>query len=108
MDILILDDVDSIRDELDYIPDETNRTMAYSYYDAEQSSFEEATGICSNKDDPQMPYLTIKSFTIGLMFVIGRSFIYIWNFTVSAVPLIHPMLVILALRVLGKFWSWIP
>jgi NADH:ubiquinone oxidoreductase subunit 2 (subunit N) len=80
----------------------SNQSWAHLYYDAEQSSFEEVAGMCSNKDNSDIPCLTIRSFTIGLMFVIGMSYIHMWMYSVYAAPLIHPMLIILASHVLRK------
>jgi hypothetical protein len=78
------------------------------YCDAEQSSFEEVAGICPNKDDPQMPCLTIRSFTIGFIFLVVMSYVHMWIYTSPASTIIHPVLVILASHVFGKLWSLIP
>jgi len=90
-------------------PDQTSTVHGiHLYYDAEQSSFEEVAGVCSNKDDPEMRCLTVRSITIGLMFVIGMSILHMWLYTSPAAPLIHPVLVILASHIVGKIWSLIP
>ena len=81
---------------------------AYLYYDAEQSSFEEVAGTCSNKDDPEMRCLTVRSMTIGLIFVTGMSILHMWLYSSPAAPLVHPVLVILASHIFGKIWSLIP
>ncbi len=78
------------------------------YCDAEQSSFEEVGGTCPNKDDPDMRCLTVRSFTIGLIFVIVMSYVHMWLYSVAPTPLIHPVLVILVSHIFGKIWSLIP
>ncbi len=55
-----------------------------------------------------MPCLTVRSITLGLIFVIGMSIIHMWLYSVPAAPLIHPVLVILISHFLGKIWSLIP
>jgi len=81
---------------------------AHLYYDAEQSSFEEVGGTCSNKDDFEMRCLTVRSITIGLIFVTGMSILHMWLYSSPAAPLLHPVLVILASHIFGKIWSLIP
>jgi hypothetical protein len=93
--------------DLDPITISRSRTI-HLYCDAEQSSFEEVAGTCSNKDNPDMRCLTIRSITIGLIFVIGMSFLHMWIYSSPAAPLIHPVLVILISHVIGKIWSLIP
>lgn len=78
------------------------------YCDVEQSSFEEVAGICPNKDDPDMPCLTLRSFSIGFSFVIGMSVVHMWIYSSPASMMIHPILVILVSHILGKIWSLIP
>ena len=43
--------------------------LAHDYIDGEQSSFEETQGIVSNKDDPSLPCMTFRSWTLGLISV---------------------------------------
>jgi hypothetical protein len=85
-----------------------NQISIYLYYDAEQSSFEEVAGICPNKDDSEMRCLTVRSITIGLIFVIGMSILHMWLYTSPAVTLMHPVLVILTSHIFGRIWSLIP
>ena len=90
-------------------PPETRESIwIHSYCDAEQSSFEEVAGTCPNKDDPDMRCLTVRSFTIGLIFVVVMSILHMWIYSSPASTIIHPALIILASHIFGKIWSLIP
>jgi len=78
------------------------------YCDAEQSSFEEVAGTCPNKDDREMRSLTIRSFLIGLVFVIGMSSFHMWIFVTPIYSEIAPVLMILLGHLFGKTLSLIP
>ena len=93
---------------LDSSPPISRSGPIHLYCDAEQSSFEEVGGVCPNKDNPEIPCLTIRSVTLGTAFVIGMSVLHMWLYSSPAAPLIHPVLVILVAHALGKLWSWIP
>ena len=75
------------------------------YCDAEQSSIEEVAGICPNKDDPNMRSLTIRSFIIGLVFVLSMSFYHMWYYVTNLYALITPAIVLLIAHVIGKVWA---
>ena len=77
----------------------------YAYVDAEMAQFEEVAGTCSNKDNPDEPCLTVRSVTLGLIFVIGMSaFHQWWNFQ-STTPFISSVLVIVLAYPLGHLWT---
>jgi hypothetical protein len=75
------------------------------YCDAEQSSIEKVAGICPNKDDPNMRSLTIRSFIIGLIFVLSMSFYHMWYYVTNLYAVISPVIVLLIAHVIGKIWA---
>ncbi|UJR07435.1 hypothetical protein I4U23_011721 [Adineta vaga] len=75
------------------------------YCDAEQTTFEEVAGICLNKDDRTMKSLTIRSFTIGFLFICFMSFYHMWYYVTKLYALITPVTVILISHLMAKIWS---
>ncbi|CAF1662088.1 unnamed protein product [Adineta ricciae] len=75
------------------------------YCDAEQTTFEEVAGICPNKDDQSAKSLTIRSFTIGLIFLGAMSFYHMWYYVTNLYAYITPVMVILLSHILGRVWS---
>ena len=74
----------------------------HAYYDGEQTTFEEVAGICLNKDDPTMPSITIRSFLIGLVFVLIMSFYHMWYYVTNLYAVVTPVLAILISHIIGK------
>jgi hypothetical protein len=81
------------------------RFTMYLYYDSEQTSFEEVAGICPNKDDPNMSYLTIRSLIIGLIFGFSMSFYYMWYYVTNLYAVILPVITPLMAHPIGKIWA---
>lgn len=74
----------------------------HTYYDGEQTTFEEVAGICLNKDDPNMPSITFRSFLIGLLFVLIMSFYHMWYYVTNLYSVIPPVIGILISYLMGK------
>lgn len=79
----------------------------YAYVDAEMAQFEEVAGTCSNKDNPEEATLTIRSVTIGFLYVIGMSFLHQWSILQRSGPFISSVLVIVTSYPLGHLWTLI-
>lgn len=76
--------------------------FCHLYYDSEQTSFEEVDFTVSNKDDTSMPSLTVRSVLLGLMYVLGMSFLHQWTYTAQYRFYIGPYLVIVTAHLLGR------
>lgn len=86
---------------------EKREETCYAYVDAEMAQFEEVAGTCSNKDNVDEKCCTVRSVTIGLIFVIGMSYLHQWgNFQIMA-PFISSVLVIVVAFPLGHLWTFI-
>jgi len=85
------------------LSDEPHSTMI----DAEQFSYEEIEGVISNKDDPEMVSLTIRSCLIGLLFAIGRSMSDTYFSFKTKPHSLYFVYTLLLSYVLGKFLAWI-
>ncbi len=84
-----------------------------AYVDAEMAQFEEVAGTCSNKDNIDEACCTVRSITIGLMYVIGMSYFQQWanfqswvNLPIMA-PFLGPVLVIVTSFPIGHLWTLI-
>ncbi|CAF1169490.1 unnamed protein product [Adineta ricciae] len=77
----------------------------YAYVDAEMAQFEEVAGTCSNKDDINEACCTVRSVTIGLIYVIGMSFLHQWGNFQKMAPFISSVLVIVTAYPFGYLWS---
>jgi hypothetical protein len=87
--------------------DKKEGETCYAYVDAEMAQFEEVGGTCSNKDNIDEACCTPRSITIGLMYVIGMSFLNQWgNFQIAA-PYIGSVLVLVTAFPLGHLWTLI-
>ncbi len=85
------------------LSDEPHSTMI----DVEQFSYEEIEDVISNKDDPEMLSLTIRSCLIGLLLAIGRSISDAY-FSFKTKPYSFDIVYTLLLSYpLGKFLAWI-
>ncbi|CAF1102250.1 unnamed protein product [Adineta steineri] len=79
----------------------------YAYVDAEMAQFEEVAGTCSNKDNIDEACCTVRSVTIGLLYVVGMSYLHQWgNFQIAA-PFISSVLVIVSSYPMGHLWTLI-
>jgi hypothetical protein len=76
----------------------------HTYCDGEQTTFEEVAGICLNKDDPNMKSITLRSFIIGIIFVLSMSFYHMWYYVTNLYAVITPVIAILIAHVMGKIW----
>jgi hypothetical protein len=56
--------------------DKKDGETCYAYVDAEMAQFEEVLGTCSNKDNVKEACCTPRSVTIGLLFVVGMSYLH--------------------------------
>ncbi|CAF1044874.1 unnamed protein product [Rotaria sp. Silwood1] len=79
----------------------------HAYVDAEMSQFEEVGGICSNKDNVDEQCCTIRSITIGIMFVMGMTFLQQWGDFQQSSTLIFSITVLIFAYPLGYLWSLI-
>ena len=79
----------------------------YAYVDAEMAQFEEVAGTCSNKDNKDEPCLTVRSVVIGLMYVVGMSYVHQWSSFQPYAITITSVLVIVTSYPIGKLWSFI-
>ena len=86
-------------------PMENKKETCYAYVDAEMAQFEEVAGTCPNKDNVDEECCTVRSVTIGLIFVIGMSYLHQWaNFQIMR-PFIGSVLVIVLAYPLGHLWT---
>ncbi|CAF2781958.1 unnamed protein product [Rotaria sp. Silwood2] len=85
--------------------DRKQEETCFAYVDAEMAQFEEVAGTCSNKDNINEQCCTIRSATIGLIFVIGMSFLHEWGNLQQVAPFISSVLVIVVAYPLGYLWS---
>jgi len=79
----------------------------YLHHHTEQLSLEEVAGVCPNTDDPKIRSLTIRSFIIGIVFVLGMSFYHMWYYFTNLYAEITPVIVLLIAHVIGKIWAMI-
>lgn len=86
---------------------EKDNETCYAYVDAEMAQFEEVAGTCSNKDNIDEKCCTPRSVTIGLIFVIGMSFLHQWSMFQRMGPFITSILVIVLTYPLGHLWTLI-
>ncbi|CAF1178578.1 unnamed protein product [Rotaria sordida] len=87
--------------------DKKEEETCYAYVDAEMAQFEEVAGTCSNKDNVEEKCCTVRSVTIGLIFVIGMSYLHQWGNFQNMAPFISSVLVIVVAYPLGYIWSLI-
>ncbi|CAF1001185.1 unnamed protein product [Didymodactylos carnosus] len=83
-----------------------NRNVLFDdFIDAEQSSFEEIGGIVSNKDDSTLSCLTVRSWTIGILFTVLMAGLsqYLSFKTTYYFP---TYLVLLLSHPIGNFLAW--
>jgi hypothetical protein len=85
------------------LSDEPNSTMI----DVEQFSYEEIEDVISNKDDPKMLSLTIRSCLIGLLLAIGRSINNAYFSFKTKTLSFDIVYIVLLSYLLGKFLAWI-
>ncbi|CAF1111582.1 unnamed protein product [Didymodactylos carnosus] len=81
-------------------------TLFDDFVDAEQSSFEETAGVVSNKDDPKMLCLTIRSWTIGIMFTVLMSALNQYLYFRTQIYYFPSYLVLLLVYPICKFLAW--
>lgn len=79
----------------------------YAYVDAEMAQFEEVAGTCSNKDNVDEACCTVRSITIGLMYVVGMSYFHAWVNFQNFAPYIGSVLVTITAFPLGHLWTLI-
>jgi hypothetical protein len=72
------------------------------YYDGEQSSFEEVAFTVSNKDEPSMDCLTFRSLFLGLVYIVGMSYLHQWTYIAVYRFYIGPFIVIISSHFIGK------
>jgi hypothetical protein len=71
------------------------------------TQFEEVAGTCSNKDNVDEACCTVRSVVIGLVFVLGMSYLHQWsNFQLTS-SFIAPVLVIILVFPVGHLWTFI-
>ncbi|CAF1104906.1 unnamed protein product [Rotaria magnacalcarata] len=87
--------------------DKKEEETCYAYVDAEMAQFEEVAGTCSNKDNVDEQCCTVRSVTIGLMYVIGMSYLNQWGNFQNMAPFIASVLVIVSSFPLGHLWTLI-
>ncbi|CAF2915455.1 unnamed protein product [Rotaria sp. Silwood2] len=87
--------------------DKKEEETCYAYVDAEMAQFEEVAGTCSNKDNEKELCCTVRSVTIGLIFVIGMSYLHQWGNFQKMAPFISSVLVIVVAYPLGYLWQLI-
>jgi len=79
----------------------------YAYVDAEMAQFEEVAGTCSNKDNIDEACCTPRSIIIGLMYVVGMSYLHQWSSFQKNTIAIASVLVIVTSFPLGHLWTLI-
>jgi len=82
-------------------------STCYAYVDAEMAQFEEVAGTCSNKDNVDEACCTVRSITIGLIYVCAMSYFHQWGTFQIASPFISSVLVIVTSYPMGHLWSLI-
>ncbi len=75
--------------------------------DGEQFSYEEVEGVISNKDDPEMLSLTIRSCLTGFLLAIGRSMFDAYFSFKARSYYIDLIFTIPLSYILGKILAWI-
>ncbi|UJR07344.1 hypothetical protein I4U23_011630 [Adineta vaga] len=79
----------------------------YLYSDGEITQFEEVAGTCSNKDNFDEDCCTIRSISIGTIFVVGISYLHQWTKYTYSNTYISPILSIILSYPFGHLWTWI-
>ncbi|CAF1172317.1 unnamed protein product [Adineta steineri] len=77
------------------------------YIDPEMTQFEEVGGTCSNRDNPDEICCTVRSIVIGIVFVIGISFLHQWTVYTYTSTYIGPMLAIIITYPVGHLWAYV-
>ncbi|CAF0880365.1 unnamed protein product [Adineta steineri] len=82
-----------------------NVTLLNAYTEAEMTQFEEVGGTCSNKDNPDEACCTVRSVVIGLVFVLGMSYLHQWtNFQLTG-TFISSALTVVLVYPFGILWA---
>lgn len=81
--------------------------LLHSYVEPEMTQFEEVAGTCSNKDNTEEACLTVRSIVIGLIFVLGMSYLHQWSNFQPTSSFISPIMVIVLVYPVGQLWTWI-
>jgi hypothetical protein len=71
------------------------------------AQFEEVAGTCSNKDNVDEACCTVRSVTIGLMYVIGMSYFHAWTNFQPTSSFLGSELVLVTAYPLGRLWTLI-
>jgi hypothetical protein len=81
--------------------------LSYLYADAEMTQFEEVGATCSNKDNVNEACCTVRSIVLGLVFVVGISYLHQWTKYTYTSTYIGPALAILLIFPFGNLWTFV-